>query len=329
LFYSSRIAREILFSGSDMKEGNSGSPLIKGDEVVGVVTSVTDFAHANSSVSIIEFLQGVNGGSIVLGQMEKWGINWREAYDKHLKETSMLAEQQRIAAEKATKEAEDRRKQQLPKGLIVAYATDISGIAYGNSKHGHYTDYLLEEIQETQPIEQVFRKVSNAVKKHTQSYTIQQTPRFTTSLSGEFCLGGCSKTKALPNSVKQLALVIGNTLPNDISGTINDAHSMAEVLRAKGFEVILRTDTNFSEMNKAIQDFVKSLSVENGVGLFYFAGLGARINGENYLESKDDNGFVSVNNIIEQMKVANNKLNIIILDTMFVPSISVVPQEQE
>jgi len=113
LSYSSRIAREILFSGSDMKEGNSGSPLIKGDEVVGMVTSVTDFAHANSSAGIREFLQGAKGGSVVLEQMGKWGINWRETYDKHLKETSMLAEQQRIAAEKAAKEAEDKRKQQL------------------------------------------------------------------------------------------------------------------------------------------------------------------------------------------------------------------------
>ncbi len=74
LSYSSRIAREILFSGSDMKEGNSGSPLIKGDEVVGIVTSVTDFAHANSSVGIREFLQGAKGGNIVLEHMEKWQI---------------------------------------------------------------------------------------------------------------------------------------------------------------------------------------------------------------------------------------------------------------
>jgi len=72
LSYSSRIAREILFSGSDMKEGNSGSPLIKGDEVVGMVTSVTDFAHANSSVGIREFLQGAKGGNIVLEHMETW-----------------------------------------------------------------------------------------------------------------------------------------------------------------------------------------------------------------------------------------------------------------
>jgi len=72
LSYSSRIAREILFSGSDIKEGNSGSPLIKGDEVVGIVTSVTDFAHANSSSSIREFLRGAKEGNIVLDHMEKW-----------------------------------------------------------------------------------------------------------------------------------------------------------------------------------------------------------------------------------------------------------------
>jgi len=72
LSYSSNIAREILFSGSDMQEGNSGSPLIKGDKVVGMVTSVTNFAHANSAESIREFLRGAKGGSIVLEHMEKW-----------------------------------------------------------------------------------------------------------------------------------------------------------------------------------------------------------------------------------------------------------------
>jgi len=122
LSYSSRIAREILFSGSDMKEGNSGSPLIKGDEVVGMVTSVTDFAHANSSAGIREFLQGAKGGSIVLEQMGKWGGNWRETYDKHLKETSILAEQQRIAVEKAiaAKVAEDKQKQLLAEQQRIA-----------------------------------------------------------------------------------------------------------------------------------------------------------------------------------------------------------------
>ncbi len=96
LSYSSRIAREIIFSGN-VKKGNSGSPLIKGDEVVGMVTSMTTgSAHANSSTSIIEFLRGVKEGSIVLEQMEKWGVNWREAYDKH-----------RIAAEKAAAAKDD------------------------------------------------------------------------------------------------------------------------------------------------------------------------------------------------------------------------------
>jgi len=89
---------------------------------VGMVTSVMDFAHANSSVGIREFLQGANGGNIVLEQMEKWGVNWRKAYDKHLKEISMLAEQQRIAAEKAAaaKESESKQKQQLAEQQRIA-----------------------------------------------------------------------------------------------------------------------------------------------------------------------------------------------------------------
>jgi len=129
LSYSSRIAREILFSGSDMEEGNSGSPLIKGDEVVGMVTSVTKFAYANSSASIREFLRGAKGGNIVLEQMGKWGVNWHEAYDKHLKETSMLAEQQPIIAASddelvQLRKENERLKQQGSKAGIQPIVTE-------------------------------------------------------------------------------------------------------------------------------------------------------------------------------------------------------------
>jgi Caspase domain/Trypsin-like peptidase domain len=346
LSYSSPVAREILFSGSDMKEGNSGGPLIKGDKVVGVVTSVTNFAHANSAENIREFLRGAKGGNIVLEHMEKWRKvtmpkpETSKTADEDERKR-LLAAQQRVAAEKTAKEMEDRLKQ-LPEGLIIAYAAVPGSIAYGNSEHGFYTKYLLEEMQKPyQNIGNIFKTTRESVKAATDG---KQTPWFTPSIRGKFCFGGCSE--ALPNSVKQLALVIGNTLVSDNyvvsgSGTINDARSMAAVLRAKGFEVILRTDTNFSEMNEAVQDFVKRLSAENGVGLFYFAGDGGQIKGEEYLMTigyNGDNGkgLVSVNNIIEQINVANSKLNIIILDTCFAAAKSwrkvstpVVPYEQE
>jgi len=162
--------------------------------------------------------------------------------------------------------------------------------------------------------------------------------------SGSFCFGGCSKTSS--NSVKQLALVIGN---NDYQRPLQfakiDAQAIAKVLNEKAFEVILQTDLDFSEMKKAIQEFVKRLSVENGVGLFYFSGNGVQVNGKDYLVPVDfeqlsfsgpDSAYfipvgsrivpdpyscdsveclVSVDSIVEQMQSANSKLNIVILDS--------------
>jgi len=176
LSYSSRIAREILFSGSDMKEGNSGSPLIKGDEVVGMVASVMDFAHANSAESIREFLRGAKGGSIVLEHMEKQRkvtipkletsdipathseekapkkpsnglimaipspidnqakafLNESSAQLEARNQQLALAEQQRIAAEKAaTKAAEDERKQLLAEQQhITSWKNDSKNTQY-------------------------------------------------------------------------------------------------------------------------------------------------------------------------------------------------------
>jgi len=314
--YSSRIARKILFSGSDIKEGNSGSPLIKGNEVVGMVTSVTDFAHANSAESIREFLRGISIGEVILDNLE------RRLYEYN-----------------------------LPEGMIIAYAANSGGYATEHDGHGVYTKYLLKEMQQIQPIEQIFRKVSKAVKQHTQSQEIQQIPGFTTSLSGDFCLGGCLQTEP-NNAVKQLALVIGNghyTYRPSLFGSINDAQSIANILREKKFEVILETNVNFIDMKKYIQEFITRLSLENGVGLFYFSGDGFQIDGKDYIVPIDykplgtssnstnmyglENKYflhvgvtgiivepttpklVSVDSISEQMMSANKKVNIIILDS--------------
>jgi len=303
LFYSSRIAREILFSGSDMKEGNSGSPLIKGDKVVGMVTSVTDFAHANSSVSIREFLQGTNLG---------------ELYEEHLNG---------IAMTKPSAKSDD----QLPKGIITAFAAEPGGSAIesSSSQGGVFTRYLLQEMQKSQNIEAMFKKVTKLVrddsKKHGLTDEFEQRPWYNTSIDGEFCFGGCSKTS--PNSVKQLALVIGNNSYKNIplSFSIKDAQSVAKVLSEQGFEVILRTDVNRSEMYQSVQEFVERLSVEKGVGLFYFSGYGVQVGGKNYIipvdhqeiNNADDvlDQAVAVDYIAQQMQVSNNgELNIIILD---------------
>jgi len=326
LFYSSRIAREILFSGSDMKEGNSGSPLIKGDKVVGMVTSVTDFAHANSSVSIREFLQGTNLG---------------ELYEEHLNG---------IAMTKPSAKSDD----QLAKGIIMAFAAKPGEMAIESSQEGGggvFTRYLLQEMQKSQNIEVTFKQVAKLVrddsKKHGLKDEFEQRPWYNSAMEGSFCFGGCPKMS--PNPVKQLALIIGNKnyLDSPLSFSVKDAQSIAKVLSERGFEVILRTDVNLSEMYQSVQKFVERLSVEKGVGLFYFSGHGVQVGGKNYIipvdyqeiNNTDDvlHQAVPVDYIAQQMQVSNNsKLNIIVLDTCFIATKSwkkastrVVPYEQE
>lgn len=87
---------------------------------------------------------------------------------------------------------------------------------------------------------------------------------------------------------KRIALVIGNAKYREsvLKNPVNDAHAMARVLRAFGFDVIERTDVTQKEMNRAITLFGEKLS-SGGVGLFYYAGHGMQVRGKNFLVPVD------------------------------------------
>jgi formylglycine-generating enzyme required for sulfatase activity len=125
----------------------------------------------------------------------------------------------------------------------------------------------------------------------------------------------------------RIALVIGNSdyssgpLPNPA----NDAKMIGETLNNLGFEVIARRNADQNTMKRAIQEFGARL--EKGgpaaVGLFYYAGHGVQLNGRNYLipttaqierEGDVEIEAVSADWVIEQMRYARNRLNIVILD---------------
>jgi outer membrane protein OmpA-like peptidoglycan-associated protein len=110
LSYSAQKMRNLLFSDSDVKEGNSGSPIIKGEQVVAVITSVTDFAYGISAETVRYFLLGATGGETILNEMEKWDIaTWRKEYEARsiaaiqiaaIKEAESLVEQNQIVVDK-------------------------------------------------------------------------------------------------------------------------------------------------------------------------------------------------------------------------------------
>jgi hypothetical protein len=121
------------------------------------------------------------------------------------------------------------------------------------------------------------------------------------------------------------ALVIGNSryafspLPNPA----NDAADIAAALRNAGFNVILKIDADRRAMTEAIGAFGETLKSSRAMGLFFFAGHGVQISGENYLVPVGD-GFASERDltdraikaadVVDAMAAANNDLNIVILD---------------
>ncbi|MBO0758378.1 MAG: caspase family protein [Bradyrhizobiaceae bacterium] len=81
------------------------------------------------------------------------------------------------------------------------------------------------------------------------------------------------------------ALIIGNSAyPIALLGNpVNDATDLAQVLRGADFDVTLQTDADQQNMQEAVHTFAWKLKQKGGVGLFYFAGHGMQINGENYI----------------------------------------------
>lgn len=86
-------------------------------------------------------------------------------------------------------------------------------------------------------------------------------------------------------SGKRLALVIGNAAYTEggaLRNPVNDATDIAATLKNMGFDVLLRTDLNLRQMDGALEEFGNKLK-HYQVGLFYYAGHGVQVGGENYL----------------------------------------------
>ncbi|OQX97086.1 MAG: hypothetical protein B6I20_13425 [Bacteroidetes bacterium 4572_117] len=124
---------------------------------------------------------------------------------------------------------------------------------------------------------------------------------------------------------QRLALIIGNseykTAP--LRNPENDAKSMANALRDLNFEVIEIINGNKEAMRKGIRDFYTQLKENRGVGLFYYAGHGIQVKGENFLvpinhdineEYEVPDRTIRVNSVLTAMEGAGTRMNIVILD---------------
>lgn len=121
------------------------------------------------------------------------------------------------------------------------------------------------------------------------------------------------------------ALVMGNSdyAFGPLRNPANDATDIAAALRGTGFEVTLKLDADRRAMLEAIRAFGAALKAQNGIGLFFFAGHGVQIDGENYLlpvgdrfasEADLTRRAVKATDVVDAMAAAGNDLNIVILD---------------
>lgn len=127
-----------------------------------------------------------------------------------------------------------------------------------------------------------------------------------------------------PAVEKRVALVIGNStyLKGPLRNPVNDATDVAARLRASGFEVIERTNIKTSQIGRTLREFRAQLT-PGAVALFFYAGHGLQIRGENYLpavdadiEAEEDapNQSIAMRQIMEIMEDAKTRLNLAFLD---------------
>ncbi len=133
------------------------------------------------------------------------------------------------------------------------------------------------------------------------------------------------KPIAAETSLSRIALIIGNSKyeHSPLKNPVNDAQAMAKSLNNLGFKVIIAVDANQEKMEAAIDQFGRQLLIGNQVGLFYYAGHGVQVDGENYLipvnaaiKRQSDVRYKSINigQVLGSMGEANDNLNIVILD---------------
>ncbi len=124
---------------------------------------------------------------------------------------------------------------------------------------------------------------------------------------------------------KRLALLIGNSSYSNggsLANPVNDVRSMKTILEELGFSVLKYENCSQKDMRRAMDEFGQKLSGYD-VGLFFYAGHGVQVSGNNYLvptdailKSKNDVEYdcVDAGRILGKMEASKAATNIVILD---------------
>jgi hypothetical protein len=142
-----------------------------------------------------------------------------------------------------------------------------------------------------------------------------------TSVSGDKAL---SEVADRIKQEKRVALVIGNAgyQKGALRNSVHDAQDIAQSLKQLGFHVINANDADLKRMKQAIDEFGNQLG-EESVALFYYAGHGMQVKGENYLipvdaDIKSENevpyNAVNVGEVLAKFEASRAGVGIVILD---------------
>ncbi len=128
-----------------------------------------------------------------------------------------------------------------------------------------------------------------------------------------------------PKKGDRLALLIGNgnyTHGGSLPNPVNDVRAMEKALEGLGFTVMKYEDCSQKTMKKAMDEFGRKLKGKD-VGLFFYAGHGVQVRGNNYLlpvdaklENANDVEYdcVRADRVLAKMEAAGSRTNIVILD---------------
>lgn len=130
---------------------------------------------------------------------------------------------------------------------------------------------------------------------------------------------------AFEEIVPRYALVIGNANYSfaPLKNPINDANDMANKLESLRYRVTLATDQNPQQMRAVIEQFYASITEEDAISVFYYAGHAIQADNINYLipinaqistvELMTERAL-SFNTLLAQLRGAASQQNVIILD---------------
>lgn len=124
-----------------------------------------------------------------------------------------------------------------------------------------------------------------------------------------------------------LAVVIGNNdyYPGyELTKAINDAKAISDIFKRLGYAVIYKENISVRDSEELLREFDTRLP-EYDASIFYFAGHGFQVEGENYLatiECQIGNAFkqhcnftcITLASVLDILRKNSNKVNIVIID---------------